>query len=145
MISGDKKKNLIAYCHAPVSLNIHGVHMMFFDVLDVLAKKFNVFVLSRSKDTYDYYKKDLTKRCKNKINLIGVAENSRGENYQFGLIKDEIDKAVKGKIDSAFWFSSGLINVTPEDVIKDIYDRLVSGEIRYGMTKAYRQGLHPVV
>lgn len=145
MISGDKMKNLIAYCHAPVSLNIHGVHMMFFDVLDVLAKKFNIYVLSRSKDTYDYYKNELAKRCKNKITLIRAAENSVGENYQFGLIKDEIDKSIDGKIDSAFWFSSGLINVTPEDVIKDVYDRLSNGEIRHGMTKAYRRGLHPVV
>jgi len=47
--------------------------------------------------------------------------------YVFGKVEDVISKEV-GAVDKVFWFWPGMSIVTPEERIKEAYDKLVSGE-----------------
>lgn len=123
------KKNLIAYIHAPcTSPNVQGLHMMLFKTLEAFSKKYNIFVLCRNKQTYQFYSEHYL-QSQPYIKLVDVPVNVIGNSYQLGMVESEIDRAVDGKIDKVFWFFPGLKSVVPEERLREIYSGLCNGTL----------------
>lgn len=134
------KPNLIAYTHAPAtSPGVQGLHIMLFKALEAFSREYNVFVLCRNRETYEFYQQRFLP-TQPEINLIPVPDNLKLKDsdlpfdqnlYEFGLMEDTIDKAVEGRIDKVFWFWPGMKIVTPESRIKEVYDGLSDGRFQH--------------
>lgn len=125
------KQNLIAYTHAPCSPGIKGLHIMLFKLLQCLEAEYNIYVLCRSRECYDYYMDVFHKQHPN-MKIIEPVLNQIDTTYKFGMLEEQINNVVEGKIDKALWFWPGMSSVTPEELIKDVYDKLCVGTYRTG-------------
>lgn len=122
------KKNLITYTHAPAtSPGVQGLHIMLFKILECFERDYNIFVLCRTKECYNYYKSTFGINARH-ITLIDVPDNMTDSEYTFGLMEENIRKKVD-HIDKVFWFWPGMKIVTPEERIKEVYDGLCSNEL----------------
>ena len=125
----NKKQNLVCYCHAPVSPNVQGLHLSLFRLIEAFKKEYNVYVISRSLECYEFY----MRRFKNEhpeINFVSVPNNISDNIYSIGILEQIIDNEI-GHIDSAFWFSSGMSSVTSEKLMKNIYDDLKTKKLNH--------------
>ena len=117
------------------SPGVQGLHIMLFKILEAFEKEYNIFVLCRTKQTYEFYQQRFIPTQPN-INLINIPDNIKIDKnnklYITGLISDEIEKSTNGKIDKVFWFWPGMKSVTPEERIKFIYDSFINHTINYG-------------
>lgn len=121
----DKKPNLVCYCHAPVSPNVQGLHLSLFRLIDAFKIEYNVHVVSRSLECYEFYQKRF-KSLYPDVNFVSVPNNVSENIYTVGLLEDVIDREV-GRVDYAFWFSAGLVSVTPEKMMKYAYTDIKNG------------------
>lgn len=121
------KPNLIAYTHAPCSPGIKGLHIMLFKLLQCLEAEYNIYVLCRSRECYDYYN-EVFKPIHPNMTIIEPVLNQIDCIYRVGLIDERINATVNGKIDKVLWFWPGMSSVTPEELIGDVYNKLVSEE-----------------
>lgn len=105
-----------------------------FHLINVFKTAYNVFVVSRSQECYDFYQKRFAP-LHPEVNFIKVPKNYDEEGwYTAGLLDDEIEAATDGKIDKVFIFSAGMTAVTPQDLMTHYYGMMESGSFVHGNT-----------
>ena len=128
------KQNLVCYSHPPVSIGVQFIHRELFHLINVFKQKYNVFVVSRSQECFDFYQQRFAP-LHPEVNFIPVPKNVDEEDwYTMGLLDDEIEKSTHGKIDKVFVFSAGMSAVTPENLIHFYYNMMKSNSLVHGNT-----------
>ena len=134
------RQNIICYSHPPISPGVQFIHQELFHLINVFKTKYNVFVVSRSKECYDMYMERFAPQHP-EVNFVPVPDDQYDETtqtYMYGKLRDNIEKATSGRIDKAFVFSAGMTIVTPEEYIRDFYQLIDKGRSEHPWKGSYK-------
>ena len=128
------RQNLVCYSHPPVSIGVQFIHRELFHLINVFKQKYNVFVVSRSQECFDFYQERFAP-LHPEVNFIRYPSNYDKDNfYTGGLLDLEIMTATRNKVDKVFVFSAGMSAVTPQDLMALYYRMFEIGDFKYGHT-----------
>ena len=123
-----KKETIVCYCQPPLSKGVQFIHNEMMSIVEVLRQKFQVAVVSRDRNVYEWHIKEHSRHFSDVVFVEYPKDNFDTEDqvYEYGMLSNEIKKL--GKIDRVLVFSAGMKIVTPEDILKEKYDEIARGE-----------------
>lgn len=124
------RETIVCYCQPPISKGVQFIHAEMFHIIKVLKTKFDVHVVARSRECYEWYLERFGSEYDD-VNFIEVPKNLEESGYIAGLLDKSITDSIK-KIDRVFVFSAGMEIVTPFDKLQRMYQRFKNGIYRFG-------------
>ena len=101
-----KKETIVCYCQPPISKGVQFIHAEMFNIIKVLKTKFDVYVVARSHECYEWYLERFGKEH-NDINFVEIPKNLEHSGYISGLLDKLITETIE-HIDRVFIFSAGM-------------------------------------
>lgn len=124
-----KKEKLVCYCQPPISKGVQFIHAEMFNIINVLKTKFDVYVVARSRECYEWYLERFG--CKHDdITFIEIPKNLNSSIYTCGLLDNIINNTIN-HIDRVFIFSAGMEIVTPFNKLQYVYNNFKNNIYTY--------------